>query len=79
MCDNYIVNDVIKQVTELQDQETKELASSMVESAVLFEDSLDFKHYFDFILKMQKILLTNGIFLREVIDVLEETDYEEYN
>lgn len=79
MCDNYIVNDVIKQVTELQDQETKELASSMVESAVLFEDSLDFKHYFDFILKMQKILLTNGIFLRELLDTLEETDYEEYN
>jgi len=73
------VNDVIRQVTELQNQETKELASSMVESAVLFEDSFDFKHYFDFILKMQKILLTNGIFLRELLDVLEETDYGEYN
>ena len=73
------MNDVIKRVLELQNQETKELASSMVESAVIFEDSFDFKHYFDFILKMQKILLTNGIFLREVIDVLEETDYGEYN
>lgn len=73
------MNDVIRQVTELQNQETKELASSMVESAVLFEDSFDFKHYFDFILRMQKILLTNGIFLRELLDVLEETDYGEYN
>ncbi len=73
------MNDVIRQVTELQNQETKQLASSMVESAILFEDSLDFKHYFDFILKMQKILLTNGIFLRPLLDILEETDYEEYN
>ena len=73
------MNDVIKRVLELQNQETKELASSMVESAVIFEDSLDFKHYFDFILRMQKILLTNGIFLRELLDVLEETDYGGYN
>lgn len=66
------MNEVITQVLEIQNRETEELAQRIVESAVRFKNTHDFQHFIDILKMMNKTLLTNGVFLRELLDTLED-------
>lgn len=68
------MNDVIRQVTELQNKDTEMLAEAMVQNALLFQETLDYKYLIDTLENIEKTLLTNGVFLRELLDVLDETN-----
>lgn len=70
-----IEQDVIQEVLKIQNEKTRFLADSIVESAELFKMTLDFKYIINIIMQIDTTLLTNGVFLREVLDTVEETNY----
>ena len=68
------MNDVIKQVLEIQNRDTEILAEGIVQNALLFQETLNYQYLIDTLQNIEKTLLTNGVFLRELLDVLDETD-----
>lgn len=68
------MNDVIKQVLEIQNKDTEVLAEAMVQNAQLFQDTLDFQYLINILGNIERTLLANGVFLQELLDVLDETN-----
>lgn len=68
------MNDVIKHVLEIQNKDTEVLAEAMVQNAQLFQDTLDFQYLINILGNIERTLLANGVFLQELLDVLDETN-----
>lgn len=73
------MNDVIAQVLQIQNEDTSLLAPALVEASVRFRETKDFSAFVDILILIDRTLLSNGVFLRDFLDALEETGYIKYN
>lgn len=69
----------LQEVLQIQNANTEVLADRVVESAVLFRDTHDMQHLVHIMKLIDKTLLENGVFLREVLDILEDIEKDGYN
>lgn len=68
------MNDVIKEVLEIQNDNTEKLADVLVSAAVGFRETGDFAYLIEILRIIDKTLLENGVFLQELLDVKDETN-----
>ena len=73
------MNDVIAQVLQIQNEDTSLLAPALVEASVRFRETKDFSAFVDILILIDRTLLSNGVFLRDFLDALQETGYIKYN
>ena len=73
------MNDVIAQVLQIQNEDTSLLAPALVEASVRFRETKDFSAFVDILILIDRTLLSNGVFLRDFLDALEEPGYIKYN
>lgn len=64
---------VTQLVNEINDESSENLLQRIVENAVAMRDTQDLKIGIDIIRDYKELLLCNGVFLRQLLDVYEDT------
>ena len=71
-----MIEQSLQEILDTQNENIERLANRMVESAMLFQNEHDMRYLFDFLIQLDATLSENGVFLRDILDRLEDSQRE---